>query len=221
MSPKRLEIVHRSAVNPAVRHLLLATRNAHKTREFAEMLGGQFSVVDLTDRRDLPEVEETGSTFAENAALKAVTISRCVPDIVVADDSGLQVDVLGGAPGVYSARYAGEAASDADNVSKLLGELAVAGIAGEPAAQFSCVLAVAKDGNMLRTFEGIVRGVITRTRAGAAGFGYDPIFKPEGSKRTFAELNAAAKNAISHRARAVAQLRDYLARISGRQPSRG
>ena len=211
MSPKRLEIVRRSAVTPAVRHLLLATRNAHKTRELAQMLGAQFSVSDLTSRRDLPKVEETGSTFAENAALKAVTISHYVPDIVVADDSGLDVDALGGAPGVYSARYAGEAATDGENVAKLLAELAAADVAGEPAAQFTCALALAKAGKILRTFEGIVRGVITRTPVGADGFGYDPIFKPGGSPRTFAELDAAAKNAISHRARAVAQLRDYLA----------
>ena len=211
MSRNRLEISPLSRKSSSVRHLLLATRNAHKTREFAQMFGGQFSVGDLTSRRDLPEVEETGSTFAENAALKAVTISRCVPELVVADDSGLQVDALGGAPGVYSARYAGVAAADADNVAKLLANLAAAGVTGEPTAQFSCVLAVAKDGEILRTFEGMVRGVITRTPIGSDGFGYDPIFKPEGSERTFAQLDAAAKNAISHRARAVEQLRDYLA----------
>ncbi len=174
------------------------------------MLGPRFCIRDLTGRRDLPEVEETGSTFEENATLKAVTISRFVPELVVADDSGLEVDALGGAPGVYSARYAGEGAADSDNVAKLLAELARNGVTAEPAAQFCCVLAVAQTGKLLRTFEGIVRGAIARAAAGGGGFGYDPIFKPEGSQSTFAELGEAAKNGVSHRARAVAQLRDYL-----------
>jgi XTP/dITP diphosphohydrolase len=193
-----------------VRHLLLATRNRHKTQEFAAMLGAGFAVTDLTGRSDLSEVEETGRTFAENAALKAVAISQLVPDLVVADDSGLEVHALGGAPGVYSARYAGERASDSDNVAKLLTELAKVDEA-EPAAQFRCILAVAQSGQMLRTFDGIVRGVITRTPAGARGFGYDPVFKPDGSSYTFAEMDEAAKNAISHRARAVEQLHAFLA----------
>jgi XTP/dITP diphosphohydrolase len=193
-----------------MRHLVLATRNAHKTSEFAALLGPGFAVTDLTERSDLPEVEETGSTFEENAALKALAISQLVPGLVVADDSGLEVDALDGAPGVYSARYAGEHASDAQNVAKLLAELAAAGVEGEAAAQFRCVLAVARDGKLQQSFDGFVRGVITRQAAGQQGFGYDPVFKPEGSDRTFAELDASAKNAISHRARAVAKLRAFL-----------
>jgi XTP/dITP diphosphohydrolase len=193
-----------------VRQLLLATRNAHKTRELAAMLGPEFSVTDLTARADMPQVEESGSTFEENAALKAVTISRLVPELVVADDSGLEVDALNGAPGVYSARYAGEHATDAENVTRLLAEIDAVGAPGEPAAQFRCVLALARGGRMLRAFDGVVRGVIARSPAGTHGFGYDPIFKPQGANRTFAELGEEAKNAISHRARAVAQLRRFL-----------
>ncbi len=174
------------------------------------MLGPEFRVTDLTGRTDLPEVEETGSTFEENATLKAVAISRLVAGLVVADDSGLEVEVLGGAPGVRSARYAGERASDADNVAKLLRELDSAKVEGVAAAQFRCVVAVAQNGKLLRTFDGVARGSITRSPAGACGFGYDPVFTPEGEERTFAELGDEVKNAVSHRARAVAQLRRFL-----------
>jgi XTP/dITP diphosphohydrolase len=197
-----------------VHHLLLATRNAHKTREFAQMLGAEFTVADVAGRTDVPEVEESGRTFEENAVLKAVTISRLLPDLVVADDSGLEVAALDGAPGVYSARYAGERATDAENVAKLLVELANASTADEPAAQFRCVLAVAREGTVLQIFNGAVHGVITRTPAGTQGFGYDPVFKPGGSALTVAEMGDAAKNALSHRARAVEQLRAFLASLA-------
>ena len=176
------------------------------------MLGADVAVTDLTGRSDLPEVEETGSTFEENAALKALTISRLVPQLVVADDSGLEVDALGGAPGVFSARYAGEKPTDAENVAKLLRELEALGVDDEADAQFRCVLAVARAGSLLHTFDGLVRGVISRHAAGTSGFGYDPVFKPHGADRTFAELDEDAKNAISHRARAVARLRCFLER---------
>ena len=191
-------------------HLLLATRNAHKTREFAQMLGGICIVTDLTARTDLPEVEESGHTFEENATLKAVTISRLVEGLVVADDSGLEVEALGGAPGVYSARYAGAHASDSDNVAKLLAELASVGVDYDPTAQFRCVLAVASRGALLDLFSGAVPGVITRAPAGSQGFGYDPVFRPHGSSSTFAQMSDEAKNAISHRAAAIRQLRVYI-----------
>ena len=193
-----------------MRHLLLATRNAHKTREFAAILGPEFTVSDLTLRADLPAVKETGSTLEENATLKAVAISRLVPGLVVADDSGLEVDALGGKPGVYSARYAGEHASDSDNIAKLLRELAASGTDGGAAAQFRSVLVLAQLGNVMGVFHGVVRGTITQKAAGTRGFGYDPIFKPDGSARTFAEIGDEVKNAISHRARAIAQLPSFL-----------
>jgi XTP/dITP diphosphohydrolase len=210
LSRKRLEIVAAAELNRGVRQLLLATRNAHKTREFATVLAADFAVTDLTGRSDLPEVEETGSTFEENATLKAVTISRDVAGLVVADDSGLEVDALGGAPGVYSARYAGERATDSANVAKLLSALAAIKEEQGRSAQFRCVLALARGGELLALFDGVVRGAITAQAAGANGFGYDPIFRPEGTDRTFAELGADAKNAISHRARAIAKLRRFL-----------
>jgi XTP/dITP diphosphohydrolase len=142
-------------------------------------------VSDLATRTDLPEVEESGRTFEENAILKAVTISRLVPGLVISDDSGLEVEAARRGAGRILARYAGADASDTDNVAKLLAELVAAGVDGEPAAQFRCVLAVARAGTLLQTFSGVVRGVIARVPTGAHGFGYDPVFKPEGSSLTF------------------------------------
>ena len=174
------------------------------------MLGGHFAVSHLADTLDLPPVEETGATFEENAALKALAVAKALPDVlIVADDSGLEVAALGGAPGVRSARYAGEQASDADNVAKLLAELArIPG--ADRRARFCCALVLARGGEVLVTFRGIVDGVIAEAVAGKGGFGYDPVFVPAGETRTFAELGDAAKNEISHRAVAVRQLRAYL-----------
>jgi XTP/dITP diphosphohydrolase len=187
--------------------LLLASRNAHKTLEFADLLGANFQVSDLTSRSDLPIVQETGSTFAENAALKAVAISKRVSGWVVADDSGLEVDALNGAPGVFSARYAGKNAADAQNVEKLLRELT----GKTPArAYFRCAIALAGDGELIRTFDGRVGGQVVDATRGMHGFGYDPVFVPAEFNQTFAELPANVKNSVSHRARAVAQLREFL-----------
>lgn len=187
--------------------VLLATRNSHKTREFAEILGAEFVVRDLAEELELPVVEETGATFAENATLKAVATSRQFPGVVVADDSGLEVDSLNGAPGVYSARYAGEGATDKQNVAKLLAELEKHPGSRPYSARFRCVLAFAKEGDLLGTFEGIVEGTIVDAPRGSDGFGYDPVFQPLGSTQTFAELPSAEKNRISHRGRAIQLLR--------------
>ncbi len=160
----------------------------------------------------MPEVEETGATFEENAILKAVAASRRVSGLVVSDDSGLEVVALQGAPGVRSARYAGEAATDADNVTRLLAELQRVNAAqDERAACFTCVLALAEGGKIVRTFRGTVPGSIISTRRGECGFGYDPVFVPDGYEQTFAELGDAVKNRLSHRARAIAALRAHLA----------
>ena|SRR5437868_11658032 len=194
-----------------MRHLLLATRNAHKTLEFAEILGAQFVVRDLSGESETPVVEETGSTFAENAILKAMAISKRFPGFVVADDSGLAVDLLGGAPGVYSARYAGAGATDEENIARLLSELRGLPENGSINARFRCALALAREGELLDTFEGAIEGTIVDPPRGESGFGYDPIFQPIGSIRTFAELSSAEKNRISHRARAIQLLRAALA----------
>ena len=180
--------------------LLLATRNAHKTREFAQLLGDEFKVVDLNSFPKIQAVEETGSTFSENAILKAICASETIVDLVLADDSGLEVDALGGAPGVYSARYAGENATDEQNVTKLLRELESM---SDRSARFRCVLVLARGGKVLGTFEGVAEGVIIDAPRGSAGFGYDPIFVPTGFEQTFAELPGEMKNQISHRAKAI------------------
>ncbi len=190
---------------------LLATRNSHKTREFCEILGAGFAVRDLSAELDVPAIEETGSTFAENAILKAVGISKQFPGLVVADDSGLEVDALGGAPGVFSARYAGPKAKDHDNIERLLSELCGRSLTGPPSARFRCVLALARNGELLDTFAGAVEGTIVDEPRGRDGFGYDPVFQPAGLTKTFAELSAVEKNRISHRAQAIRLLRDALA----------
>src|SRR5229473_2429922 len=134
--------------------LLLATRNPNKTREFGELLGKDFEVIDLNSFAEVAIPEETGRTFAENAILKAIAASRELPSLVVADDSGLEVDALNGAPGIYSARYAGEETTDKANIDKLLTELARRNIpANQRTARFRCVIAIARDSKLLRTFE--------------------------------------------------------------------
>ena len=191
--------------------LVLATRNAHKTREFRELLGNQFEITDLASLSVLALPEETGSTFEQNAILKAVAISRVVDKLVIADDSGLEVDALNGAPGIYSARYAGEKAGDAANLDKLLQELRNA---AERSARFRCVLALAGAGKVLGTGEGVVDGTIVDQPRGIGGFGYDPVFQPAGFDQTFAEMPVELKNRISHRGKAVAALREGLREIT-------
>jgi len=190
--------------------LLLATRNAHKTREFTEMMGMNFALEDLRAHPEIGEVVEDGATFAENARIKATAVSRQLPGLVLADDSGLEVDSLGGAPGVFSARYAGAEASDEANRQKLLVELAKRGPDAARMARFHCALALARDGRVLAICEGSVVGEIVRQARGSAGFGYDPLFQPNEFSETFAELPAATKNSISHRGRAVTKMKQFL-----------
>jgi XTP/dITP diphosphohydrolase len=194
--------------------LLLATRNAHKTREFRELLGPGFDVIDLSSFPEIATPEETGLIFEDNANLKAIAASKQLPSLVIADDSGLEVDALGGAPGIFSARYAGENAGDVPNVDKLLRELRKRNIAIERrSARFRCVIALAQNGKVLGVFEGFVEGKIVEPPRGSGGFGYDPIFEPKGFNQTFAEMTPESKNQISHRARAVAALREGLRSI--------
>jgi XTP/dITP diphosphohydrolase len=185
--------------------LLLATHNAHKTREFRELLGHNFEVIDLSSFPKIAIPEETGRTFEENAVLKAIAASQ--NRLVVADDSGLEVDALDGAPGIYSARYAGNNANDAKNVEKLLRELSArTGAVEKRSARFRCVIALAQNGNVLGIFEGVVEGNIVDAPRGTGGFGYDPVFQPAGFEQTFAEMPPELKNKISHRAQAIAAL---------------
>jgi XTP/dITP diphosphohydrolase len=194
--------------------LIVATRNAHKTREFAQILGNEFEITDLSGVIGVPEIKETGCTIEENAVLKAVVVSQDRHELVVADDSGLEVDALRGAPGIYSARYAGENATDKQNIDKLLSELARRDVsANQRSARFRCVIALARGGKLLRTFEGVVEGTIVDLPRGSHGFGYDPVFVPNGLDKTFGELPADLKNQISHRARAIRVLRAGLATL--------
>jgi len=192
----------------------LATRNAHKMREFRELLGPGFDVIDLSSFPEIAIPEETGRTFEENATLKAIAASKQLPSLVITDDSGLEVEALGGAPGIFSARYAGENAGDVSNVDKLLRELRKQNIATEKrSARFRCVIALAQNGKVLGVFEGFVEGKIVDPPRGSGGFGYDPIFEPNGFDQTFAEMTPESKNKISHRGQAIAALRKALREI--------
>jgi XTP/dITP diphosphohydrolase len=190
------------------RHLLISTRNAHKVDEIREILGSRFCISDLSALPGFPDVEETGSTFQENAAIKALAASARFDGWVIADDSGLEVDALNGAPGVRSARFSGDSATDASNRALLLGKLlSVSG--KDRSARFRCVIALARRGEILAHFSGSVEGVIIPQEKGTGGFGYDSLFVPEGHCETFAQLGANIKNTLSHRARALSELKNW------------
>lgn len=194
--------------------LVVATRNRHKTREIQHILGPGFRVHDLRAHPDISEIRESGTSFEENAKLKALAASTQLPALVIADDSGLEVDALGGAPGIYSARYAGANATERDKIEKLLREIdRVRGTDDRRHARFRCVVALARNGSLLGTFEGIVEGRIANEVRGDYGFGYDPIFIPEGFEQTLGELPEEVKNTISHRAQAIRALTDRLRRL--------
>jgi len=187
--------------------LVLATANPDKAAEIAAILDG----FDLVPRPpEVADVDETGATLLENARLKAVALVEVTGLAAVADDTGLEVDALDGAPGVYSSRFAGENGTYADNVAKLLGELD--GATNRSARFRTVAIAVFPDGREMQA-EGVVDGVIATEASGTAGFGYDPVFVPtEGDGRTFAEMTAAEKHAVSHRGRAFRSLAANLRR---------
>lgn len=192
--------------------LLIATGNAGKVAEMRELLKDlPVDLRGLADFGQLSEVEETGATFTENAALKARYYARNTGLIALADDSGLEVFALGNAPGIYSARYAGANASDAQKTEKLLRELKATGDAARR-ARFVCAMTLANpDGTILFTTEGICAGCISDAPRGVNGFGYDPVFIPDGYRQTFGELFGEIKHKISHRARAAEKIIRYLA----------
>jgi len=194
--------------DPIHRSLLVSTRNAHKVEEIREILGPQFLISDLSALPGFPEVEETGTTFQENASIKALAASVRFDGWVIADDSGLEVDALNGAPGVRSARFSGESATDASNRTLLLEKLLP--VRGQArSARFRCVIALARDGKVVASFSGSVEGVIIPQEKGTGGFGYDSLFVPEGHCETFAQLGADIKNTLSHRARALSELKNW------------
>jgi XTP/dITP diphosphohydrolase len=187
---------------------VLATANQHKADEMRAVLT-PLGVTLLDRPADVADVDETGETLEENALLKARALVDATGRAAIADDTGLFVDALEGRPGVRSARYAGQAASYDDNVTKLLEELD--GVDEPRRAHFVTVIAVAYPDGTTFCVEGELRGVITRTRAGDQGFGYDPVFAPDGEGRTLAELTMSEKNERSHRARALRALSEELA----------
>ncbi|MFJ7934968.1 XTP/dITP diphosphatase [Sporosarcina sp. NPDC096371] len=193
-----------------MKEVLIATNNLGKAKDF-DTLFKPFGVrvLTLNDLDEPIDVEETGVTFEDNAILKAETVARLLNKIVIADDSGLEIDALDGAPGVYSARYAGPEKNDGDNIDKVLKELAAVPTEGRT-ARFRCVLAVAGPGIQTETFSGSCEGLIHTERKGTNGFGYDPIFYVPEQGRMMAELSPEEKSLISHRGAALAQLKVQL-----------
>lgn len=182
--------------------LVLATRNAHKLEEIQAIFDFHgLEVLSAFDFPEIPDVEEDADTFVGNAVKKAVEIAKATGCWTLADDSGLEVDALDGAPGVFSARYAGEPCDYAANNEKLLQELADK---SDRSARFKTVIALSDPDGHAKTVEGACPGKIIQELRGANGFGYDPLFIPDGYNETFAELDAAVKNKISHRANALA-----------------
>ncbi len=201
--------------------LLVATHNRGKLREYKELLHDlPVELVYLDDVGITQQVEETGSTFLENALQKALNYARISGLVTLADDSGLEVDALGGAPGVYSSRYAGPNASDRDRIEKLLRDLQ--GVPRERrTARFRCVIAVATPEGEACTAQGTVEGLIVDTPRGEHGFGYDPVFYLPDRGRTMAELPPEEKNRISHRARAAQAIKPLLRCWLTGPPARG
>jgi len=197
--------------------IVFATNNQHKLQEIRHILGNSIEVLSLRDIGCDVDIPETSTTLEENARQKAEYIWQHFHCDVFADDTGLEVETLGGAPGVYSARYAGEGHDSEANMAKLLHELAEN---NNRKARFRTVIALIQKKDVCpcgctsikqeHLFEGIVEGEITHERSGVGGFGYDPIFRPDGYDKTFADLGEETKNQISHRARATAKLAEYL-----------
>lgn len=188
--------------------IVLATRNRKKLEEMQRLLEGiPVRLYTLDDFPECPEVGEDEITFEGNAIKKAITVSRFTGKIAVSDDSGLEVYALGGAPGVYSARYAGEKADDRANIEKLLSEMKDV---KDRRARFVCVIALASPEGKVEVFDGYVEGTIGYEPVGEMGFGYDPVFFPKGFNKTFAEMESIEKDKLSHRGKALEKLRDYM-----------
>jgi XTP/dITP diphosphohydrolase len=193
--------------------IVLATRNKKKVEEIKRIFGGQdIRFVTLDAFPDCPDVEEDKKTFRANAVKKAVHVARFTNCPAIADDSGLEVFALGGAPGVFSARYAGAEADDKKNVRKLLAEMKHLK-REERKARFVCCIALALPDGRHKTFTGYARGSIGNRPRGSNGFGYDPLFYPEGYMQTFAEMTAAEKDFLSHRGKSLRKVCSYLKNV--------
>ena len=191
-------------------NIIFATGNKHKLQEAQQILGPEFTLRTSAESGITEDIPETSDTLKGNAIQKAMYIWDRLHTNCFADDTGLEIDALNGAPGVYSARYAGEKCSFQDNIVKVLKELE--GVPAPRTARFRCVVALVVDGQ-ITTFDGLVEGEITLEPRGNGGFGYDPIFKPQGYDRCFSELSADEKNSISHRGMAMKLLSEHLKTI--------
>lgn len=182
-------------------------------REIREILGDLgYEILSMKEAGIDVEIEENGKTFEENALIKARAVAACCDDLVLADDSGLEVDVLDGRPGVWSSSFGGEEGNHARNNLRMMEELRRAGVkpGDRPSARFRCVMVLAGNGRVLAEFSGSVEGYMLTEPAGEGGFGYDPLFVPEGYDRSFAQLPMEVKNSMSHRARALAQVVEWM-----------
>jgi len=190
--------------------LIVATRNQHKLKEIKTLLKDlPLEVVSLDGFKNVPEVKEDGKTLEANAKKKAIQTSRFLKKLVVADDSGLEVKYLGNRPGVYSARFSGKGATYKSNNKKLLDLLKDVPIS-KRSARFRCVIAISDKGKLVSLAEGRCQGKITLGPKGRAGFGYDPVFIPNGYKKTFAQMGIRKKNEISHRSRALTKAKHII-----------
>lgn len=189
--------------------LVLASHNKHKAEEIKNILGDGFEVITQSEAGFSGEVTEDGETFEENAAKKAETVMKALNVPVIADDSGLCVKALGGAPGVHTARYAGEGATDEENIKKLL-EAMKDVPDGERDAEFKCTIALSVPGEETKLFSGSCRGSILREKSGCDGFGYDPVFFTPVFKKSLASVSQSEKNSISHRGGALRKFKAYM-----------
>lgn len=197
-----------------MRKIVIASRNSGKIKEFRAMFAGiETQILSLLDFPDLPEISEDGNSFYENAFKKAKSVAEATGETVIADDSGLEVEALGGAPGIYSARYAGKGATDRQNILKLLREMREVSV-GKRGAVFRCVLVLYNKDHSHEVFEGRWEGVITQHSVGEGGFGYDPVFYLPVEGVTVAQLAPEVKNKISHRAQAFLKLKQRLEAVS-------
>ena len=194
--------------------IVFATGNKDKMREIRMILSDlDLPILSMKEAGVSADIVEDGKTFLENALIKARAISRLLPnDVIMADDSGLEVDVLDGRPGVWSSSFGGEEGNHARNNLRMMEELRRAGVkpGDRPSARFRCVMVLAGNGRVLAEFSGSVEGYMLTEPAGEGGFGYDPLFVPEGYDRSFAQLPMEVKNSMSHRARALAQVVEWM-----------
>ena len=203
----------------AIGRIVLATRNAHKLREVRRIFadgGWDIELRGLEEFPQVPEIPETGATFADNAAAKARAAAQATGLTAVADDSGLEVDALGGRPGIESNRFAGPGADDAARIAKLLGMMRDIP-PSRRSARFRCAAAIASPAGEVAVVEGVCEGMIADAPRGEGGFGYDPVFIPAGESRTLAEMTSAEKNRISHRGQAFRAAAEVLVRMGRRE----